>query len=101
MKGLTKEEFFKQLAVNSGQTDLETVKNIFYGLVRTMSKELRGKHTITLPDWGTFNLKIHKERNAYNTNSKKVERLKAKPTIKFSPDYKVKIYFHALGDEVL
>ena len=98
MKSLTPDEFFKQVSINAGIADLQTIKNIYYGMIRTMSRELRNIQTIRLPDWGDFKLKIHKSRNFISVRGKPGV-LPPKPTIKFVPDRKVKEYFYALGED--
>lgn len=97
MKSIKSDEFFKQLAINSGISDLRVVRDIYYGLVRTMSRELKSKHVIKLPDWGEFNLKIHKSRRFVSVRGE-VGILPPKPTIKFSPDRNVKEHFYMLAD---
>lgn len=99
MKGLTSEEFFKQVAINSGISDLRVVKDIYYGMVKTISRELKGKQKIKLPDWGEFLLKIYKSRQTLNVNTGRREILPPKPMVKFVPDYKVKRYFYELGND--
>jgi nucleoid DNA-binding protein len=96
MKSIDPEEFFKLVATHSGIIDVSIARNVYYGMIKTISRELRGKHTIKLPDWGEFNLKIHKARNFVSVTGKP-GMLPAKPTIKFSPDYKVKKFFQELG----
>ena len=98
MKSINQEEFFKRVAVNSGISDLRTIRDIYYGMVRTMSQEIKSKHSIVLPDWGEFNLKIHKSRRFVSVTGES-GILPPKPTVKFSPDYKVKKYFYELGNE--
>jgi nucleoid DNA-binding protein len=98
MKGLDPEQFFKQVSTHSGVPDLQTVRDIYYGMVRTMSREIRDKHVIKLPDWGEFNLKIHKGRKMIDVSTGKMIEIPAKPTVKFTPDYKVKRYFYELGN---
>jgi len=98
MKSITPDEFFKQVAINSGTVDLRIVKDIFYGMVRTMSRELTNRQIIKLPDWGEFVLKIHKSRNFVSVNGRS-GTLPAKATVKFIPDYKVKKFFYALGED--
>jgi len=97
MKSIKPEEFFKKIAVNSGVSDLDTVRDIFYGMIRTMSRELRDKHIIRLPDWGDFKLKIHPARNSLDVSDRQIKRLSARPVIKFVPHHQVKKYFYALG----
>lgn len=98
MKSINSEEFFKQVAVNSGIADLPTVKNVYYGMVRTLSRELRAKRVVDAPDWGEFSLGLHKARRALNVNTGNLELLPARPTLKFRPDYKVKKYFQAWAE---
>lgn len=97
MKSINSEEFFKQVAVNSGIVDLQTVKNIYYGMVRTISKELKGKQIVNLPDWGKFVLTTRKSRKALNIGTRELEILPPKPEVRFKADIKVKKYFHEWG----
>lgn len=97
MKGLTTDEFFKQIALNSGVVDLDTVKNIYYGMVKTISRELRDKRTIKLPDWGEFYLIICKERRTLEVNTKQYITIPPTPTVKFRPAESVKQHFYFLG----
>ena len=96
MKSIKSEEFFRLVAINSGISDLDVVKRVFYGMVRTISRELRDKQIIKLPDWGEFVLKIFKERKYRTTKTHEDIILPPKPTIKFIPDWKVKKYFYEI-----
>lgn len=98
MKPIKPDEFFKQIAIHSGLSDLRTIKDVYYGMVRTISRELKDKHVVELPDWGEFNLKIHKSRRFISVNGQ-AGILPPKPTVKFSPNNNVKKYFYALGDD--
>ena len=98
MKSIGPDEFFKKVAVNSGISDLVVVRDVFYGIIRTISQELRARHSIKLPDWGEFLLKVYKSRNIVGIQGKRVT-LPPKPMVKFIPDYKVKRYFYTLGEE--
>lgn len=97
MKGIKPNEFFKQVSINSGIPDLDLVKRLYYGMVRTITRELRGKQTIKLPDLGEFYIKIHKARKFYDVTSNSMSMIEAKPTIKFDADYKLKEYFYSLA----
>lgn len=98
MNSIKSDEFFKNIARDAEIADLKLVRDVYYGMIRTISRELRGKHTVKLPDWGEFVLRIHKSRNFISVNGEP-GRLPAKPTLKFVPDHKVKKYFYALGNE--
>ena len=101
MKSIPTEEFFRKVAVNAGIRDLDTVKDFYYGMVRTISRELKDKQIINLPDWGEFNLKVMKGRRTTNVNTGEIIDLPAKTLVKFSPNWKVKKYFHAFGEQGL
>ena len=98
MKSIKPEDFFKKVALNSNVSDLSLVRDVFYGMIRTISQELKSNHIVKLPDWGEFTIKLHKARNFVGVRGEK-GRLPAKPTVKFSPDRKVKEYFYALGSD--
>lgn len=97
MKSIKSEEFFRLVAINSGISDLDVVKRVFYGMIKTISRELKNKQIIKLPDWGEFSIRIHKARKYKETNNNTIINIPAKPTVKFTPDYKVKRYFYELG----
>ena len=97
MKSLTPDEFFKEVSINSRISDLRIIRDIYYGVVRTITRELKGRHKIQLPDLGEFNLKIHKARKFVSVRGK-AGFLPAKPTIKFVANRNVKQYFYTLGE---
>jgi len=99
MKTVKPKEFFSLIALNSGVNDIETVQRVFYGMIRTISRELREKHSVKLPDWGEFYLKTHKARRGWSVNSGNPVNIPAKVTVKFSPSEKVKQYFYQLGEQ--
>ena len=96
MKSIKTEEFFRLVAVNSGISDLDVIKRVFYGMVRTITRELRDKQIVKLPDFGEFVLVIHKSRKYKTTKTHENIILPPKPTVKFRPDWKVKQYFYEL-----
>ena len=99
MKVLSLKQVLNLLSVNSGLSDLDVTKRFYYGMIRTITKELRNNRSIYLPDFGKFELRIHKGRRHINVSSGKVEFVPAKPTMKFYPCQPLKEYFYALGNE--
>ena len=97
MKSIKSEEFFKSIAVNSGVTDLDTVRRIYFGMVKTISRELKNRQEINLPDWGKFYLKVQQQKRVKNINNGMYIILPPTPLVKFTPDYKVKEYFYEWG----
>lgn len=98
-RSVSPEEFFKLVALNSGASDLKNVKDIFYGMIRTISRELRNKGIVDLPDWGRFEVKIYKERRILDVNLKELLVVPETPMVKFYPCKAVKKYFYSLGGE--
>lgn len=101
MESLTTEEFFKHVAVNAKVVDLETVKSVYYGMIKTISRELRDKRKIKLPDWGEFYLLICKERRTLDVNTRQYIVIPPTPTVKFKPVEGVKQHFYLLGQRGL
>ena len=101
MKSIDTEEFFKKVAVNSEIADIKLIKDVFYGMIRTISRELKSNQRVKLPDWGEFVLKIYKERRSPDVNDGVIRVIPAQAMVKFVPDYKVKKYFYAFGKEGL
>ena len=98
MKSIKTDEFFRLVAVNSGISDLDVIKRVFYGMIKTISRELRNNKIINLPDWGKFFLKVHKSRKSTNVNTGKPMIIPDTNVLKFVADYKVKEYFYSLKD---
>ena len=94
---IQKDEFFRLIAINSGVGDLDTVRDVFYGMVKTISKELRSKNRVKLPDWGEFYIKVQKPKKTWDVERKIMKTISERPMVKFNPDYKVKAYFYGLG----
>lgn len=99
MKSIGPEDFFKKVAVNAGIMDLQVVRDVFYATVKTISQELKICHTIKLPDFGEFYLHLHKARKFLDMNTKILRQMPPTLTVKFSPDYKIKAYFHEFGKD--
>lgn len=97
VKSIKPEDFFKQIAVHAGISDLTVVKDVYFGMIKTISRELKDKEIINLPEWGYFDLRVHSERMSVDVNDGKKRVLPPKTVVKFTPDYKVKKYFYEWG----
>ena len=95
--GVNSDDFFKQVAINSGINDLRTVSDVFYGMVKTISRELKDKQVVQLPDFGEFTLKVRPGRNFMDVNTRKLCFLPPRAIINFSPTIPLKKYFHDFG----
>ena len=94
IKSIKPEEFFKLVAINSKVVDLRMVKDIYYGMVKTISKELKNTGIVNLPDWGDFFLRTYKTRSTTDVNTGRKIMLPPQTMVKFSPDRNVKKYFY-------
>lgn len=97
IKSISSEEFFKLLASNAG-VDLITARNTYYGMLRTITRELKGRRILNLPDWGKFFILMYKEREIVDYKTKQKKKIPTTPVLKFVPDYKLKQYFKELRD---
>ena len=91
---MNKREFFYEISKNCNFVDEKSVEDMYYAMIRVIGRQLRDKKKINMPDFGQFRLHRHKPRMALNVRSKQIENLGAKTTIKFTPIYKLKAYFH-------
>jgi nucleoid DNA-binding protein len=96
MKSIDDKEFFRELAMASGISDLDVVKRVYYGLVRVMGQQLKARQKIRLPDWGEFSLKVAKSRR-FKSVTGEMGILPPLPTVKWKAYEGVKKYFHSLG----
>lgn len=101
MKSISTEDFFKLITIESG-LDPVTASRIFYSMIKVISRELKGKQIIKLPDWGEFKLKIRKAQHRKSVLAGEGKRIivdsPATAEVRFFPDYKVKEYFREFGE---
>lgn len=100
MKSIKPEEFFKEVSMAAGISDLDVVKRVYYGMVKVMSRQLKARQVVRLPEWGEFKLKIHKSRR-FKSIDGVMGILPPKPTVKWIPYDGVRQYFHEFGEEKL
>jgi len=98
MKSITPEEFFKRIALHSGVNDMAAVRDVYYGMIRAVSRELKEKGTVRLPDWGDFDLRVRKARKFVAVNDGVAKHLPSKTEVKFKPNMNVKKYFQTLDE---
>lgn len=93
-----KEDFFKDVSIVANGIDPETVKMVFYSMLKVLSRRLRSAREALMPDWGVFKLVLSKPRRIGDVQYERTVILPPKLTLKFSPDYKVREYFHEFGE---
>lgn len=98
MKSIRTEEFFKKISINSGGVDLDTVRRVYFGMITTISRELKGPNqNVKLINWGRFYLKTSKHPPTLKHYSGRTIKLGSTTVVKFKRDYKVKAYFKDIG----
>lgn len=93
---LSKEEFFAEISQLANFCDEELVRNVYYGMVKVISRQLRAGKSVKLPDWGEFYLLNSAPRQMAEVKSGRIISIGMKKCVKFEPDYKVKAYFRGL-----
>lgn len=93
---LKKGEFFKEISQLANFCDEKLVENVYYGMIRVISRQLRAGKRVKMPDWGEFYVHNTAPRMALDVNNGAMRSLGMKKCVKFEPDYKVKAYFKGL-----
>jgi nucleoid DNA-binding protein len=83
-------KFFNYLAIQSGVSDIKTVRLFYYALVRTLYKILKEDNFAEMPDWGKYEIKPYKARKHYDIESGGFKDVPAVNTIRFKADRKLK-----------
>lgn len=94
---LPREEFFSSVAAKANYVSGESVKDIYYGLLRVIIQELRERGAVNLPDFGDIVIHRHKARMSHDLQTDSMVMLPEKSTIKFRPCKELKKYFHIVG----
>lgn len=90
-------DFFARISEKCNYISEDLVKDIYYAMVKLASQELQHNGAIRFPALGDFYLKYHKERNLRSVADGQIIRIPAKKSIKFSPNQKIRAFFHQLG----
>ena len=96
-----KEEFFRKVSLDSKYIDPKIVKEVFYGMLRTIGLGLKYTHSIILPDLGELYVIIRPSKRRLDIHTKTVRIAPATPIIKFKPDYKFNAFIKGLKNEDL
>lgn len=87
---MKKEEIFKKTVINSG-VDEETVKKVYYGLIKSIAQGLREEERVFLDDWGEFKIVTYKKRYAWDDGNPVPTKV-----LKFSSCKSLKFYIKNL-----
>lgn len=100
MSSINKKEFFDLLSKEANYIGVDTATSVYYAMIKIISRQLRSRHSIKIPDLGEFKLTIRKSRRSRNPNTGEMMILPPIPEVRFTPDYKVKEYFQNYGKNV-
>jgi nucleoid DNA-binding protein len=85
-------KFFDNISGRCGYVDPESVKAMYYGMVKEILDELVDKGSISLPHWGTFKVTQKKERNIRDVNSGNIIKIPKKKSVVFLASKRLKYY---------
>jgi nucleoid DNA-binding protein len=90
-------ELFRRVSELCNYMNEESIEMVYYAFVRVISRELRTRGSIMLPDWGRFYLLRHAPRISFDINDGRLKNLESKTVVKFEPSNKVKEYFYTIN----
>lgn len=94
LKSIKKYDFFEEVSSRCNYLPVDIIKDVYYSMIKTIVQEMKKNVSIKLPDFGEFVLQMHKERNALNLGTGRIEFLPRKRTIKFKVIRKLKDYLN-------
>lgn len=89
-----KEQFYKELSIALGKSDLQEVEKIYRGFVKFVVEKLKKEGKVPCPDFGSFILSSIKARTAIVPATKEKKRVGESLFVKFKPSYKVKNFLN-------
>ena len=90
---VNKEKFFRDVSARANHVDLQSVRTIYYAILKTILIEVEKNEKVYLPNFGKFHLKEEKGRGAPGLNGGPTQRWKDRKIIKFSAGLRLKEYF--------
>ena len=92
MAFVTNKTFFKDISARANYVDIESIRKIYYALLKTILIELEKKEVMYLPHFGKFFIKEDQERNAPGLHGGPPQHWDKRKIIKFTPCDKLKVY---------
>lgn len=86
LSGMTEADFYRELAKGSGNLPIETVRDVYLGLVKLITQKVKHGGGLTLPHFGKFTRKTRKETYAYDINTGGKVHVPPTKNIKFKSD---------------
>lgn len=89
-------EFFNKVSEKSNFTDPSMVAEVYYGLLKTITEELRAGNTVRLPELGDFYVQVRKNMTSYMFHTGGIHRRESVKVVKFSACANIGKYFNSL-----
>lgn len=88
--------FWGELAKRNNFKDEETIKNVYYSLMRLILDQLREEGQIYLPDWGGFVIKSRSKKRVVKLHTREAVIIQQPDIIQFKPCERLKNYVKLL-----
>ena len=89
-------DFWGELAKRNNFKDEETIKNVYYSLMRLILDQLREEGQIYLPDWGGFTIQSIPPKKLVKLRTKEITMSPELNVVKFKPCTRLKNYVKLL-----
>lgn len=83
-------KFFGEVAKHCSFSDLSSLQDFYYGLLRTILKELDEVGVVYLPDFGKFTMRVLKNKKIFLVRSRVMADMGEKRNILFQASTKLK-----------
>lgn len=91
-----RDNFYYLVSVKSG-LDQETVKRVYFAMIKVIMDELKNWGEILLPELGRFSIIIYSGRKIRDVNTRELKQTTPIRVLKFAPWYIIKEYIKNLG----
>lgn len=89
-------DLFEKIANKSNYTDPGIVAEVYYGLLKAITEELRSGNAVRLPELGDFYLQKRKNMTTYMFKTGGIHRRESIKVVKFSACANIGKYFNAI-----
>ena len=95
------DKFFEELSSHSNYLPEDSVKEVYYGFIKMIGRELQKKGRVICPDLGEFTLLRRQPHMARSVVDGQIRMLPEQYLVKFKPCRKMKSHFHSLEADVV
>jgi nucleoid DNA-binding protein len=91
---ISKDKLFKDVSSRANNVDIDSVRIIYYALLKTIIMELDKSGSVTLPNFGRFYIVDLKEKEAPGLNGEAVQHFPARKKVRFKDGEGLQKYFN-------